>query len=113
MKQVAGRSSSNSPNTVKWKPSLSSVPISIPPRKNARTGQRLTELLKQPQYSPLLTSEQVCVIYAGVKGYLDGIPTKNIRAFEAACCKICVQPIKLSSMPLVQSSRSMQRLKAN
>ena len=47
-------------------------------------GARLTELLKQPQYSPLLTSEQVCVIYAGVKGYLDSISVKDIGKFEAA-----------------------------
>ncbi len=34
-------------------------------------GSRLTELLKQPQFSPLKMEEQVCVIYAGVQGYLD------------------------------------------
>jgi F-type H+-transporting ATPase subunit alpha len=45
-------------------------------------GQRLTELLKQPQYSPLTTAEQVCVIYAGVKGYLDKLPVNKIREFE-------------------------------
>jgi F-type H+-transporting ATPase subunit alpha len=47
-------------------------------------GQRLTELLKQPQYSPLSTPEQVCVIFAGVKGYLDKIDTKKVGAFEEA-----------------------------
>ncbi len=47
-------------------------------------GQRLTELLKQPQYSPLLVEEQVCVIYAGVKGYLDRIATNDVRKFEDA-----------------------------
>jgi F-type H+/Na+-transporting ATPase subunit alpha len=47
-------------------------------------GQRLTELLKQAQYSPLSTSEQVCVIYAGVKGYLDKIATKDVGKFETA-----------------------------
>ncbi len=47
-------------------------------------GQRLTELLKQPQYSPLSTAEQVVVIYAGVKGYLDKLPVSKIRDFEAA-----------------------------
>src|SRR5277367_3648825 len=47
-------------------------------------GARLTELLKQPQYRPLLTSEQVCVIYAGVKGYLDKIATKEVGKFEQA-----------------------------
>ena len=47
-------------------------------------GARLTELLKQPQYSPLSTAEQVCVIYAGVKGYLDKIDTKQVGKFEQA-----------------------------
>jgi F-type H+/Na+-transporting ATPase subunit alpha len=45
-------------------------------------GERLTELLKQPQYSPLSVEEQVCVIYAGTRGYLDGIPTSSVRRFE-------------------------------
>jgi len=45
-------------------------------------GQRLTELLKQPQYSPLLMEEQVCVIYAGVKGYLDSLDVSQVGQFE-------------------------------
>ena len=45
-------------------------------------GARLTELLKQPQFSPLRMEEQVCVIYAGVNGYLDPLPVERIRAFE-------------------------------
>jgi F-type H+/Na+-transporting ATPase subunit alpha len=45
-------------------------------------GSRLTELLKQPQFSPLKMEEQVCVIYAGVNGYLDPLPVNRIRAFE-------------------------------
>ena len=47
-------------------------------------GARLTELLKQAQFSPLQMEEQVCVIYAGVKGYLDEIALNKIGAFEAA-----------------------------
>ena len=47
-------------------------------------GQRLTELLKQPQYSPLSTAEQVCVIYAGVKGFLDKVATRDVSKFETA-----------------------------
>jgi len=47
-------------------------------------GARLTELLKQPQYSPLQMEEQVCVIYAGVKGYLDDLAQNKVRAFEDA-----------------------------
>ncbi|ORE93446.1 F0F1 ATP synthase subunit alpha [Acuticoccus yangtzensis] len=45
-------------------------------------GARLTELLKQPQFSPLTTPEQVCVIYCGVNGYLDQIPTNKVGAYE-------------------------------
>jgi F-type H+-transporting ATPase subunit alpha len=45
-------------------------------------GARLTELLKQPQFSPLKMEEQVAVIYAGVNGYLDPLPVDRIRAFE-------------------------------
>jgi F-type H+-transporting ATPase subunit alpha len=45
-------------------------------------GSRLTELLKQPQFSPLKMEEQVVVIYAGVNGYLDPLPVNRVRAFE-------------------------------
>jgi F-type H+-transporting ATPase subunit alpha len=45
-------------------------------------GSRLTELLKQPQFSPLKMEEQVCVIYSGVNGYLDPLPVDRVRAFE-------------------------------
>ena len=45
-------------------------------------GERLTELLKQPQYSPLPVEEQVVSIYAGVNGYLDDIPTGDVTRFE-------------------------------
>lgn len=45
-------------------------------------GHRLTEILKQPQYAPLVVEEQVIVLYAGVKGYLDQIPAAKIKEFE-------------------------------
>ena len=45
-------------------------------------GARLTELLKQAQFSPLQMEEQVCVIYAGVNGYLDGLAVNRVKAFE-------------------------------
>jgi len=47
-------------------------------------GARLTELLKQPQYSPLKVEEQVAVIYAGVRGYLDELPLGDVTRFEQA-----------------------------
>src|SRR3546814_10969457 len=46
-------------------------------------GSRLTELLKQSQYSPLAVEEQVAVIFAGVRGYLDKVPVNQVTAFEA------------------------------
>jgi F-type H+-transporting ATPase subunit alpha len=45
-------------------------------------GARLTELLKQPQFSPLKVEEQVVAIYAGVNGYLDPLPVTAVRKFE-------------------------------
>jgi F-type H+-transporting ATPase subunit alpha len=45
-------------------------------------GARLTQLLKQPQYSPLTMPEQVFVIYAGTKGYLDGVATADVSNYE-------------------------------
>jgi len=45
-------------------------------------GARLTELLKQPQFSPLKMEEQVAVVYAGVNGYLDPLGVSRVRDFE-------------------------------
>ncbi|HUY68337.1 MAG TPA: F0F1 ATP synthase subunit alpha [Alphaproteobacteria bacterium] len=45
-------------------------------------GRRLTELLKQPQYAPLAVEEQVCAIYAGVKGYLDKVKIEDVQKYE-------------------------------
>jgi F-type H+-transporting ATPase subunit alpha len=45
-------------------------------------GKRLTELLKQPQFSPLPTEKQIIIIYAGNNGYLDDLEVEQIRAFE-------------------------------
>lgn len=44
-------------------------------------GQRLREILKQPQYSPLSVAEQVAVIYAGINGYLDELPVDKVTGF--------------------------------
>ena len=46
-------------------------------------GARLTELMKQPQYSPLTNAEIVCVIFAGTNGFLDKIPLSKVKDFEA------------------------------
>ena len=46
-------------------------------------GARLTELMKQPQYSPLTNAEIVCVIFAGTNGYLDTIALNDVARYEA------------------------------
>ena len=50
-------------------------------------GARLTELLKQPQYSPLTNAEQVVVIYAGTHGYLDKLPVGRCRPLRAGAAR--------------------------
>ncbi len=46
-------------------------------------GQRLVEILKQPQYQPLPLSKQVLILYAGTKGYLDALPLNRLADYEA------------------------------
>ncbi len=46
-------------------------------------GERLVEILKQPQYSPLPAEEQVAVIFSGTQGHLDTVPVGDVRRFEA------------------------------
>ena len=50
-------------------------------------GSRLTELMKQNQYSPMTNAEIVCVIYAGTNGYLDKIAVKDVSRFESGLLK--------------------------
>ena len=47
-------------------------------------GERLVEVLKQDQYSPLPFSKQILIIYAGTNGYLDDVPVEQVRPFEKA-----------------------------
>jgi len=46
-------------------------------------GQRLVEILKQPQYQPMQVQDQILVIFAGVNGFLDNLPTNRLGAYEA------------------------------
>src|SRR5262249_32253038 len=50
-------------------------------------GQRLTEILKQPQYAPMDVEKQVAVIWAASNGYVDDIPVEDVRHFEAELLK--------------------------
>ncbi len=58
--------------------------LDAPTQRLLARGERLTELLKQQQYSPLPVEEQVVVIFAGVRGYLDKIEVRDVTRFEEA-----------------------------
>jgi len=51
-------------------------------RRQIERGQRMTEVLKQPQYNPLPVEEQVAVLWAGTSGQMDDVPVARIREFE-------------------------------
>jgi len=53
-------------------------------RRQLLRGQRLTELLKQPQYQPLSLAQQVSILFAGAQGYLDDVPVEKVADFERA-----------------------------
>jgi F-type H+-transporting ATPase subunit alpha len=53
-------------------------------REQLDRGQRLTELLKQPQFEPMRLDHQVMILYAATNGYIDDVPVDKVRAFEAA-----------------------------
>ena len=58
-------------------------------QKLLNRGSKLTELLKQKQYSPLTVAEQVISVFCGVKGHLDDIELKDIAAFESKIIEKC------------------------
>ncbi|PIR34371.1 MAG: F0F1 ATP synthase subunit alpha [Alphaproteobacteria bacterium CG11_big_fil_rev_8_21_14_0_20_44_7] len=69
-------------------------------------GERLTQLLKQQQYSPLKVEEQVAVIYSGVKGYLDKIPANKVNEFE----KELLRSLRSSNKKLLEDIRIAGKL---
>jgi F-type H+-transporting ATPase subunit alpha len=70
-------------------------------------GARLTELLKQPQYSPMPVEEQVVAIFAGVKGYLDKIPVADINRFEQAL----LSDIRANGAAILEAIRTDREIK--
>lgn len=70
-------------------------------------GARLTELLKQPQFQPMPVEDQVVVIYAGVKGYLDKLAVNAIARFEAELLRL----VRAKHQDILESIRSEKVLK--
>ena len=75
-------------------------------QKLLNRGSKLTELLKQNQYSPLTVSEQVVLIYAGVKGFLDNIELQKIKEFE----KNLLSKIKDEKKDILENIQSTGKL---
>ncbi len=69
-------------------------------------GARLTQLLKQPQYSPLSVEEQVFVIYAGTKGFLDTVPVGQVSAYEARL----LEDVRANGRDILDTIRTQQKL---
>ena len=69
-------------------------------------GAKLTELLKQDQYSPMTVAEQVISVFTGVKGYLDDIEIGKIKQFE----NDIIEKIKSERPEIIESIQSSGKL---
>ena len=69
-------------------------------------GEKLTELLKQKQYVPMIAEEQVCVLYAGVRGFLDKVQTSEIGKFE----KLFLDHLKSKHSHIIDSIKAEKQL---
>ncbi len=85
-------------------------------QKLIQQGMKLTELLKQPQYSPVSVEEQVLILYVGTKGYLDNVEAERIKDFEGQLledCKIkCADILSEIRDSKQMSDKSEEKLKA-
>ena len=70
-------------------------------------GARLTELLKQPQFKPLSVAEQVISVFAGTRGYLDGLSVDRVGQFEAQL----LSDIKVREPSIIQAIEADQQIK--
>jgi F-type H+-transporting ATPase subunit alpha len=80
--------------------------LDVSTQKLIAHGAKLTELLKQPQYSPVVVEEQVVILYAGVKGYLDKIAVSKVRLFEDKL----MEDIRLKGENILSSIREEKQL---
>ena len=78
-------------------------------QKLLNRGSKLTELLKQDQYSPMTVAEQVVTVYCGVKGYLDTIENNQIRSFEKGLLDL----IKNEKPEILESIQNTGKIEEN
>ena len=70
-------------------------------------GAKLTELLKQDQYSPMTVAEQVISVFAGVKGYLDDVDLDKIKEFE----KDIIEKIKSDKPEIIEVNPIFRKIR--
>ena len=70
-------------SSVKFRHSLNSSDLDKATQMQLARGEKLTELLKQPQYKPMPFERQVLVIYAATNGFVDEVPTEKLLSYEA------------------------------
>ncbi len=75
-------------------------------KKQLSRGERLVELLKQPQFSPLPVEEQVVSIFLGTGGHLDSVPVEDVKRFEAEL----LDHMKASEEKFLEGIRTSQKL---
>lgn len=75
-------------------------------RAQIERGRRMTEILKQPPYSPVPVEEQIVILWAGTNGYLDEVPVEKVREFE----KELLQKLKVSNKALVSTIADKKEL---
>ena len=75
-------------------------------QKLLNRGAKLTELLKQNQYSPLKVAEQVITVFTGVRGYLDDVELDQIKSFE----KEIIEKIKNEKPEIIDTIQSSGKL---
>jgi F-type H+-transporting ATPase subunit alpha len=75
-------------------------------RDQLTRGEKLTEILKQPQFAPLAVERQVAIIWTGTNGYLDDVPTPKIAEFETGLYRYLDQNHK-GLLPLIAKERAI------
>ncbi len=75
-------------------------------QKLLNRGAKLTELLKQDQYSPMTVAEQVISVFTGVKGYLDDVEIGKIKKFE----NDIIEKVKSDKPEIIESIQSSGKL---
>jgi F-type H+-transporting ATPase subunit alpha len=77
-------------------------------QKLLNRGARLTQLLKQPQFRPYPVEEQVVVIYAGTRGYLDGIAADDVSRYEESL----LDHVRANATDILDGIRTQKELTA-